>query len=156
MLSLRGYSHPSPSLHPSSPLSSSFKSSLPLPKVLRQNRSFANLTKFLGIAAGDEYRDGDQSPEGEDDDTGEIEEDAPDAIDEESLMWDAQVSALVFRFSSPAAVTLITSAVDRADRPPTSSRYQVLQPRCAASAPFRPRLSGSRQPPRTWVLTPAI
>lgn len=92
MATIRGYSHSSPVLDASSPLSASLKSTLPLPKALRQNRSFANLARLLGIANGD--GEGDQSPEadGDDVDNGEIEEDVADAIDEESLMWDAQVS----------------------------------------------------------------
>lgn len=78
---------------PTSPiLSASLKSTLPLPKALRENRSFANLAKFLGIGAeeGD-----DDLPGGAEEDGGmvEEEEDASDVVDEESLMWDAQVSS---------------------------------------------------------------
>lgn len=96
MATTRSYSHSNSntSHHASSPLASSFKSALPLPKALRENRSFANLARFLGIANGD---DGDQSPcaeEEEEEYDGQVEEDGGDVVDEESLMWDAQVRSL--------------------------------------------------------------
>jgi hypothetical protein len=77
-------------------LSTSQQTALPLPKSVNGNRSFANLAKLFGISTSykDHHTDAD-----EDDDEGEEEvgdaEEAEDAIDEDSLMWDAQVSPLV-------------------------------------------------------------
>jgi hypothetical protein len=74
-------------------LSSSQQTALPLPKSVKGNRSFANLAKLFGINSS--YRDHhSDAEEDEDEEVGEA-EDAEDAIDEDSLMWDAQVSPLV-------------------------------------------------------------
>jgi len=71
-------------------LSSSQQTALPLPKSVKGNRSFANLAKLFGINSS--YRDHhSDAGEDEEEEVGEA-EDAEDAIDEDSLMWDAQVS----------------------------------------------------------------
>jgi hypothetical protein len=74
-------------------LSTSQQTALPLPKAVKGNRSFANLAKLFGISSS--YR-GDHSPDAEEDEDDEVAdaEEAEDAIDEDSLMWDAQVSPL--------------------------------------------------------------
>ena len=76
-------------------LSSSQQTALPLPKSVKGNRSFANLAKLFGISTS--YREHHSDPEDdEEEEVGEGEaEEAEDAIDEDSLMWDAQVSPLV-------------------------------------------------------------
>ena len=80
----------------SSPLASGSKSTLPLPKAIRENRSFVNLARLLGLANGhgDESRDGDHSGDGLDggiEEEGDDDGDGSEIVDEESLMWDAQV-----------------------------------------------------------------
>lgn len=75
-------------------------SSLPLPTLNRANRSFANLARLFGIGgaksddpngtgngSGEEGED-----EAEDAEHGDEDEDGEGEVDEESLMWDAQVS----------------------------------------------------------------
>lgn len=74
-------------------LSTSQQTALPLPKSVKGNRSFANLAKLFGISSS--YKGHQSDPEAdEEEEVGEAEE-AEDAIDEDSLMWDAQVSPLI-------------------------------------------------------------
>lgn len=81
-------------------------SSLPFPKSLRHNKSFVRLANLLGLgsekaagsfASGSGSGSGPRSDEGihvyEDEEDGEEGEDGGE-VDEESLMWDAQVSSL--------------------------------------------------------------
>lgn len=99
----------------------SYGSSLPLPAASRANRSFANLARFFGVGAnqqdrresdgsdgGVEYdsrdntskskgkgkgREEDQEDEDEEDEDEDEDADGDgDGMDEEGLMWDAQVS----------------------------------------------------------------
>lgn len=93
-------------------------SSLPLPKALRHNRSFACLANLLGLAstsdaesslsdgresAGKSKNGGpsgnEQNGHGEED--GEEDEDETGDVDEDSLLWDAQVSFGTFSGKSP-------------------------------------------------------
>lgn len=82
------------------PKSTSPPSFLPLPRALRQNRSFAQLTRLLGISAPKEGTDsGSEAGDDDDDDenrtlsgSGDDDGDPNSDVDEESLMWDAQVS----------------------------------------------------------------
>jgi hypothetical protein len=70
-------------------LSSSQQTALPLPKSVKGNRSFANLAKLFGINSS--YRN--DHSETEEDEEEEV-LDPEDAVDEDSLMWDAQVGPL--------------------------------------------------------------
>lgn len=76
-----------------SALSSSQQTALPLPKSVKGNRSFANLAKLFGI--NNSYRN-DHTSDAEDEEEEEEVLDIEDAVDEDSLMWDAQVSPLRF------------------------------------------------------------
>jgi hypothetical protein len=73
--------------HNVSLLSTSQQTALPLPKAVKGNRSFANLAKLFGISKS--YK-GEHSPDADEDEEEEVE--AEDVMDEDSLMWDAQVS----------------------------------------------------------------
>jgi len=77
--------------HNVSLLSTSQQTALPLPKAIKGNRSFANLAKLFGINTS--YR-GDHSPDADEDEEEEVE--AEDVMDEDSLMWDAQVSLVLW------------------------------------------------------------
>jgi hypothetical protein len=72
------------------------QTALPLPKAIKGNRSFANLAKLFGV--GTSYRDdpaeAGESAEDEEDDEEEpgAGDETEDAVDEDSLMWDAQAS----------------------------------------------------------------
>lgn len=86
----------------------------PLPRAIRQNRSFANLAKLIGLASdtagkakgGDDDRASLSAPEDDDEDEDEDDEEdddddddddqQTDEVDEESLMWDAQVRQAPF------------------------------------------------------------
>lgn len=74
-------------------------SSLPLPRALRQNKSFTQLARFIGFSATDDKQSatesGSDADEGAEDDaamsTAGDDDDQDAEVDEESLMWDAQV-----------------------------------------------------------------
>ena len=84
---------PAGAILPSSPRKSS---ALPLPSLkLKHNRSFALLAQMIGIGSGSgsakEEESGDD--QGEDEEDGEGDEEAlEDEVDEDTLLWDAQVS----------------------------------------------------------------
>lgn len=86
--------------HDVSLLSSSQQTALPLPRSVKGNRSFANLAKLFGIGSGYPHvEDEEHEVEVEEEDDDE----EADAIDEDSLMWDAQVclSPYPFRVTRP-------------------------------------------------------
>lgn len=82
-------------------LSISPTSSLPLPRSLRQNKSFTQLARFIGFSAADDQRlatdSGSDTGDGGEDDlalSNAGDDDQDGDADEESLMWDAQVGRL--------------------------------------------------------------
>jgi hypothetical protein len=74
--------------HDVSLLSTSQQTALPLPRSVKGNRSFANLAKLFGIGSGHPEEVYNEAEGG--DEEHDVEEEA-DAVDEDSLMWDAQV-----------------------------------------------------------------
>lgn len=167
MATIRSYNSPKASPHlsahthvlASSPLSSSIKSTLPLPKAIRENRSFANLARLLGLAHGDDSRDheqGDDSLGLDDEYDGEMEEEedadgeGSEVVDEESLMWDAQVchdSVITCRMAPRNSK--LTHNIDSPYRAPTSYRDKILHNGSSPSSSIRTSLSRSRKSPCT-------
>jgi hypothetical protein len=86
--------------HDASLLSTSQQTALPLPRSVKGNRSFANLAKLFGIGHG-HSDSGEVYAEGEVEDEDHEAEEEADTIDEDSLMWDAQVRAPLLNASAP-------------------------------------------------------
>lgn len=124
--------NPNPAFH------SHAHSLLPLPRALRQNRSFAQLARLIGLTSDAKAPSDSDSEDGDESDSGHVRDDPVDDadddgddthsdVDEGSLMWDAQAS------NRAVALALVLTLY----RPPSSHTNLRLQPSTMQLQPSR-------------------